>query len=108
MVLSADDRVRILLLRLGTATIASFQLLFWVARATAHPEGVAHQGIRVSILAVCAVVAALTCTPLGARRVRMLGALGSASLIVLQGWLAAANGLTLEYALPAIILFFAV
>jgi signal transduction histidine kinase len=108
MALSADDRVRILLLRLGTATIASFQLLFWVARAAAHPEGVAHQGIRASILAVCAVVAALTCTPLGARRVRTLGAVGSASLIVLQGWLAAANGLTLEYALPAIILFFAV
>ena len=101
MPLSADDRVRVLLLRLGTATIATFQILFWVARAVGQPEGVTHQGIRAGILA-------LTCTRLGVRHVHALAALAVASLIVLQGWLAAANGLTLEYTLPAIILFFSV
>jgi signal transduction histidine kinase len=104
----ADARSRVLLVRLGAATIAVFQVLFWVVRSAANPGGPEHAGLRLAILAVCAAGGAASVGVTEFRRARLLAVGFAVGIMVLQIWLAVASGLTLDYAVPPTILLFAV
>jgi PAS domain-containing protein len=104
----ADARSRVLLVRLGAATIAVFQVLFWAVRAAANPGVPEHAGIRLAILAACAAGGAASVGVREFRRTRLLSVGFALGIMVLQIWLAVASGLTLDYAVPPTILLFAV
>ncbi len=104
----AGDPIRILLVRVGAATIAVFQILFWAVRSAADPAATAHAALRLTILAACALGGAATLSRRAVERPRELAAAFALCVTVLQVWLAVASGLTIDYALPPTILLFAV
>jgi len=108
MQISEDARTRLLLVRVGAATIAVFQVLFWIVRAAANPAGPGHPALRLAILAACAVGGAASLHASAMRRARELAVGFAVGVMVLQVWLAVANGLTLDFAIPPTILLFAV
>jgi signal transduction histidine kinase len=108
MPISDDDRVRILLVRVGVVAIAAFQILFWAVRSTTNPETPENPALRLAILGVCAVFGAASMSARSARHARALAVMLALCIMILQGWLAVASGLTIDYALPPTILFFAI
>jgi signal transduction histidine kinase len=108
MPISGDDRVRLLLVRVGAVTIAAFQILFWAVRSSAHSAGAEHPVLRLAILAVCAVFGAASLNARSVRHARALAVTLALSIMILQGWLAVASGLAIDRVLPPTILFFAV
>lgn len=108
MQVSEDARTRLLLVRVGAATIAVFQVLFWIVRAAANPAGPGHTALRLAILAACVLGGAASLRPSAMRRARELAVGFAMGVMVLQVWLAVANGLTLDFAIPPTILLFAV
>ena len=88
------------------AAVAGSQVLFWLGRSAVTPGGVSHGGIRVTILAVATSFVLFSYTRICARRVRAAGVLCAMLVILMHTWLATANGLSLDYALPPMVIFF--
>ena len=102
-----DLRIRVLRLRIGMALVAAFQVVFAVARlATATDDQ--HLPLRALILGVSLACVAFTYTPWAQRFIGQATLIGCVLLQTAASWLAAAQGMTLDYTVAPTIMFFAV
>jgi signal transduction histidine kinase len=103
-----DGRVHLLRLRLGMASIAVLQTLFWLGRDASHPGEVQAVAMRLAILAGAAVFFAASFLPVARRIGQALVLVALPLLVVSHTWVALAQGMSLDYVLPPVILFFAI
>jgi signal transduction histidine kinase len=103
-----DRSVHLLRLRFGMAAVVVFQALFWMGRHSAEPGAALHEGLRLAIIATGLAAIAFTYLPAAERGARAAALVAGTVLLVLQPWLAAAQGLSMDRALPAMILGFVV
>lgn len=103
-----DTRVRVLRLRVGMAVVAAFHVLFGSVRYLTAPEDDQHLALRLLIIAGTLACVGFTYLRTADRLIRQATLLGGTLLLVTSAWLAAAQGMVIEYTLGPTILFFAV